>query len=67
MNLTEKGALTNAKKAIQTGKIVASFAMGTKKLYNFLDDNSFVCKLFKFKTHNGKYSRTSMARTPLGP
>ena len=48
VNLTEKGALTNAKKAIQTGKIVASFAMGTKKLYNFLDDNSFVCKLFKF-------------------
>ena len=44
VNLTEKGALTNAKKTIQTGKIVASFAMGTKKLYKFLDDNSFVCK-----------------------
>ncbi|KAL4220926.1 hypothetical protein ACF0H5_019192 [Mactra antiquata] len=42
VNLVEKGALTNAKKTIQTGKIVGSFAMGTKKLYSFLDDNSFV-------------------------
>ncbi|KAH3817372.1 4-hydroxybutyrate coenzyme A transferase-like [Dreissena polymorpha] len=42
VNLVEKGALTNAKKNIQTGKIVCSFAMGTKKLYSFLDDNSFV-------------------------
>ena len=48
VNLTEKGALTNAKKTIQTGKIVASFAMGTRKLYNFLDDNSFVCKSMYF-------------------
>ena len=46
VNLVEKGALTNAKKSIQTGKIVSSFGMGTKKLYNFLDDNSFVCKYF---------------------
>lgn len=42
VNLVEKGALTNAKKTIQTGKIVGSFGMGTKKLYSFLDDNSFV-------------------------
>ncbi|XP_052819732.1 4-hydroxybutyrate coenzyme A transferase-like [Mya arenaria] len=42
VNLVEKGALTNAKKNIQTGKIVCSFAMGTKKLYSFLDDNCFV-------------------------
>jgi len=42
VTLVEKGALTNAKKNVQTGKIVSSFAMGTKKLYSFLDDNPFV-------------------------
>lgn len=42
VDLVEIGALTNAMKTIQTGKIVASFAMGTKKLYDFLDDNSFI-------------------------
>lgn len=42
VTLVEKGALTNAKKTIQTGKVVGSFCMGTKKLYSFLDDNSFV-------------------------
>lgn len=47
VNLVEKGALTNAKKTIQTGKIVSSFSMGTKKLYSFLDDNSFVGKTLR--------------------
>jgi len=49
VNLVEKGALTNAKKNIQTGKIVCSFAMGTKKLYSFLDDNSFVGQWIIYK------------------
>ena len=42
IDLVEKGAITNAFKTIQTGKIVSSFALGTKRLYDFLDDNSFV-------------------------
>jgi hypothetical protein len=44
IDLVEKGAITNAFKTIQTGKIVSSFALGTKRLYDFLDDNSFVGK-----------------------
>ena len=44
VDLVEKGAITNAFKTIQTGKIVSSFALGTKRLYDFLDDNSFVGK-----------------------
>ncbi|KAL5013389.1 hypothetical protein ScPMuIL_007659 [Solemya velum] len=42
VDLVEKGAITNAKKTIQTGKIVSSFALGTRRLYDFMDDNSFV-------------------------
>nr|XP_022312784.1 uncharacterized protein LOC111117846 [Crassostrea virginica] len=42
VDLVECGAITNAKKAIQTGKIVSSFAIGSKRLYQFMDDNSFV-------------------------
>ncbi|XP_061197068.1 4-hydroxybutyrate coenzyme A transferase-like [Saccostrea echinata] len=42
VDLVECGAITNAKKAIQTGKIVSSFAIGSKRLYDFMDDNSFV-------------------------
>ncbi|KAK3105440.1 hypothetical protein FSP39_025290 [Pinctada imbricata] len=42
IDLVEEGAITNAKKTIQTGKIVSSFALGSKRLYDFLDDNSFV-------------------------
>lgn len=42
IDLVEKGAITNAEKTIQTGKIVSAFALGTKRLYDFLDDNSFV-------------------------
>jgi len=51
VNLVEKGALTNAKKNIQTGKIVCSFAMGTKKLYSFLDDNSFVGQWIMYRNN----------------
>lgn len=46
VDLVECGAITNAKKAIQTGKIVSSFAIGSKRLYEFMDDNSFVGKQF---------------------
>ena len=44
IDLVEKGAITNAKKVIRTGKIVGSFAFGTKRLYNFMNNNPFVGK-----------------------
>lgn len=38
-NLMEKGIVTNRRKSINPGKSVASFLMGTSKLYDFVDDN----------------------------
>ncbi|GJM63679.1 acetyl-CoA hydrolase/transferase C-terminal domain-containing protein [Persicobacter diffluens] len=37
--LMEKGVINNSKKHIMPGKIVSGFAMGTRKLYDFMDDN----------------------------
>ncbi len=39
MSLVEKGVITNAKKTLHPGKTVASFCIGTKALYDFIDDN----------------------------
>ena len=39
MELYEMGVITNAKKALKRGKFVTTFAMGSRKLYDFLDDN----------------------------
>jgi len=40
--LVEKGVITGEEKQIKTGKIVTCFAMGTQKLYDFIDDNPLV-------------------------
>ena len=37
--LVEKGIITNKYKIKHRGKIVTGFAIGTKKLYDFIDDN----------------------------
>ncbi len=37
--LMENGIVTNKKKTINPGKSVASFLMGTRKLYDFVEDN----------------------------
>lgn len=39
MELAQKGIVNNAKKTIHPGKTVASFCMGSKELYEFVDDN----------------------------
>lgn len=39
MTLLESGAVTNRKKSHLPDKMVATFALGSKKLYNFLDRN----------------------------
>jgi acyl-CoA hydrolase/GNAT superfamily N-acetyltransferase len=39
MPLIEKGVINNHKKTLNPGRIVAAFAMGTKKLYEFIDNN----------------------------
>ena len=42
VELVENGNITNAKKSVETGSIVSSFAVGTKMLYDFMDNNPFV-------------------------
>ncbi|MCK0131756.1 4-hydroxybutyrate CoA-transferase [Flavobacteriaceae bacterium F08102] len=40
--LVENGIITGEEKVVKKGKIVTCFAMGTKKLYDFVDDNPIV-------------------------
>jgi len=40
--LVERGIITGEDKEIKTGKIVTCFAMGTQKLYDFVDDNPMI-------------------------
>ena len=40
--LIEKGIITGEEKEMKTGKIVTAFAAGTRKLYDFVDDNPSV-------------------------
>jgi len=40
--LIEKGVITGEEKEIKTGKLVTCFALGSQKLYNFVDDNPTV-------------------------
>ena len=45
IDLVEQGVITGENKATHPGKIVASFTMGTRRLYDFLDDNPLVAML----------------------
>ena len=42
VDLVEQGVVTGAAKARNTGKLVAAFLMGTRRLYDFVDDNPMV-------------------------
>ena len=42
VDLVEKGVVTGEAKRVHPGKIVAGFAIGSKRLYDFLDDNPLV-------------------------
>ncbi len=39
VDLVESGAVTGLRKALDKGKIVASFCLGTRKLYDYVDGN----------------------------
>lgn len=43
--LIESGVINNSKKSIHPGKTVSSFVAGTRKLYDFIDDNPTVVQL----------------------
>ena len=42
VELVEAGVITNKKKTLHPGKCIATFLMGTKRLYDFVDDNPAV-------------------------
>jgi acyl-CoA hydrolase len=42
IDLVESGVVTGTRKRLRTGKIVATFALGTRALYDFLDQNPAV-------------------------
>ncbi len=41
IDLVECGAITCAKKSFDRGKVVASFCMGSQRLYDYINDNPF--------------------------
>lgn len=45
IDLVESGVVTGRKKKIHPGKIVAGFVVGSRKLYDFVDDNPLVAML----------------------
>ncbi len=45
VDLVEKGVVTGEAKRVHPGKIVAGFALGSKRLYDFMDDNPAVAML----------------------
>jgi 4-hydroxybutyrate CoA-transferase len=46
----EAGVITGSKKTLHTGKIIATFYLGTKKIYEFIDNNPV------FETHPCNYT-----------
>ena len=42
VDLVEAGAVTGGRKEVNRGKIVTAFMMGTKRLYDFVDDNPMI-------------------------
>jgi acyl-CoA hydrolase len=42
VDLVEKGVITGEAKRVHPGKILAGFALGSRRLYDFLDDNPLV-------------------------
>ncbi len=50
VDLIEKGVITNERKTLHPGKIILGFVLGTRKLYNFIDNNPI------FEFHPSQYT-----------
>lgn len=50
IDLIERGVLTNEKKTLHPGKIILGFVLGTRKLYDFIDNNPI------FEFHSSHYT-----------
>jgi acyl-CoA hydrolase len=54
VDLYEAGVVTNRKKTLHPGKMVGAFALGSKKLYDFLDHNKEV-EMYRGRYTNDPY------------
>lgn len=45
LDLVARGVITNSRKQVHPGKLVATFVMGSRRLYDFVDDNPEVVLL----------------------
>ncbi len=54
VDLVEAGVVTNAKKTLHPGKMIGAFALGSKKLYDFLDHNPDV-EMYRGRYTNDPY------------
>jgi 4-hydroxybutyrate CoA-transferase len=50
VELIEKGVITNEKKTIHPGKVILGFVLGTRRLYDFIDNNPV------FEFHPSQYT-----------
>jgi acyl-CoA hydrolase len=50
IDLIEKGVITNERKTIHPGKIILGFVLGTRRLYEFIDNNPI------FEFHPSQYT-----------
>lgn len=60
MDLVESGAVSNRRKAIFRGKSVATYALGTEALYDWLDSNPLV----EFQSLDKVFGPLSIGRNP---
>lgn len=49
MDMIEAGVITNSEKTLHPGKVVSGFALGTRKLFDYIDNNPF------FELHPTEY------------
>lgn len=54
VDLVEAGVVNNSRKTLHPGKIVGAFALGTRKLYDFLDQNKDV-EMYRGRYTNDPY------------
>jgi GNAT superfamily N-acetyltransferase len=60
LDLVESGVITCARKTTDPGRVVASFCMGTRRLYDYVDDNPF----FEFRSVEYTNDPFVIARNP---
>ncbi len=43
VDLIQSGAVTGSRKTLDRGRVTVSFCMGTRRVYDFVDDNPLIC------------------------